>query len=101
MTGHTNFLQSLGWAVLNSLWQMALLWVAYQVITVLFKKATSSTKSSLASGLLMAGFAWFIYTFFSVFTSSSTDGAVISSVLINTESNYPVNDWLQKVLPVA
>ncbi len=33
MTGQTNFLQSLGWAVLNSLWQMALLWVAYQVIT--------------------------------------------------------------------
>jgi bla regulator protein blaR1 len=101
MTGHSNFLQSLGWAVLNSLWQMAFLWVAWQIITALFKKATSSTKSSLASGLLMAGFAWFIYTFFSVFTSSSTDGAVISSVLINIESSYPIKDWLQKVLPAA
>ena len=101
MTGHTNFLESLGWAVLNSLWQIALLWVAWQIITTLFKKATSSTKSSLASGLLIAGFAWFVYTFFSVFISSSTDGTVISSVLINTESSYPVKDWLQKVLPAA
>lgn len=101
MTGHTNFLQSLGWAVLNSLWQMAFLWVVWQIITALFKKVTSSTKSSLASGLLIAGFAWFIYTLFSVFTSSSTDGVVISSVLMSTESNYPVNDWLQQTLPVA
>ena len=101
MAGHTNFLQSLGWAVLNSLWQMALLWVAYQIITTVFKTTKSSVKSSLASGLLMAGFAWFIYTFFSVFTSSSIDGTVMSSVLINAENDYPVNDWIKKYLPVA
>jgi beta-lactamase regulating signal transducer with metallopeptidase domain len=101
MTGHTNFFESLGWAVLNSLWQMAFLWVVYQIITALFKNATSSSKSSLASVLLITGFAWFIYTFFSVFASSSTDGAAISSELFNTESSYPVNDWLQQILPVA
>ena len=28
----TNFLQALGWAVLNSLWQMAFLWVIFQLI---------------------------------------------------------------------
>lgn len=101
MTGQINFLQSLGWAVLNSLWQLALLWVAYQLITAFYKKATSSTKSSLASGLLIAGFAWFVYTFFSVFTNSSIEGTVMSSVLINTENGYPVNDWIKKCLPFA
>jgi bla regulator protein blaR1 len=101
MTGQTNFLQSLGWAVLNSLWQLALLWVAYQVITAFHKKGTSAFKSSLASGLLIAGFTWFVYTFFSVFTSSETGEAVMSSLLINTESGYPINDWLQKGLPLA
>jgi beta-lactamase regulating signal transducer with metallopeptidase domain len=100
MTGHTNFLQSLGWAVLHSLWQMALLWVFYQIITSIFKRTTPSTKSSLASGLLIAGFAWFIYTFFSVFTGSSPDKIVNYSIL-TTENIYPVNDWLQKILPLA
>ena len=101
MTGHTNFFQSLGWAVLNSLWQMALLWVAYQVIIITFKILKPSNKSWMASGLLMAGFGWFIYTFFSVFINSSTDETAMFSVIINTESSYQLNDWLQQILPVA
>jgi hypothetical protein len=40
----SNFLQALGWAVLNSLWQMALLWVVYQLITAVFKTVRSSQK---------------------------------------------------------
>ncbi len=98
MTGHTNFLQSLGWAVLSSLWQMALLWIFYQIITSLFKKITPSTKSALASGLLLAGFTWFLYTFFSVFTGSSSGETVIYSI---TENVYPGDDWLQKILPLT
>lgn len=101
MTGHTNFFQSLGWAVLNSLWQMALLWVAYQLIIITFKILKPSSKSWMASGLLMAGFGWFIYTFFSVFINSSTDETAMFSVLINTESSYQLNEWLQQILPVA
>ncbi len=101
MTGHTNFLQSLGWAVLNSLWQLALLWVAYQFITAVFKSAKSSVKSSLASGLLIGGFAWFVYTFFTAYTNSTTDGTVISSALIATEDGSQLNDWLKKILPIA
>lgn len=101
MTSHTNFFQSLGWAVLNSLWQMALLWVAYQLIIIAFKTLKPSNKSWMASGLLMAGFGWFIYTFFSVFINSSTDETAVFSVLINTESSYQLNDWLQQILPVA
>lgn len=101
MTGHTNFFQSLGWAVLNSLWQMALLWVAYQVIIITFKILKPSIKSWMASGLLMGGFGWFIYTFFSVFINSTTDETTIFPVLINTQSSYQLNDWLQQILPVA
>ena len=102
MTGHTSFLQSLGWAVLNSLWQMALLWMAYQIITSVVRKSNSSLKSSLATGFLFAGFVWFIYTFFSVYFSASTTGSVITPSLINTENNtLQVNEWLQQTLPVA
>jgi hypothetical protein len=44
-----NFLQSLGWSLINSLWQMALLWVAYQFITVFFHKIRPAHKTSLAT----------------------------------------------------
>ena len=100
MTGQANFLQSLGWAVLNSLWQLALLWVIYQVITGIFRNAKSSLKSSLASSLLIGGFAWFIYTFFSVYINSSAK-TVISSAFVNEESNEQLNVWLQQTLPIA
>ena len=100
MTGPANFLQSLGWAVLNSLWQLALLWVVYQVITGLFRKSTSSFKTSLASSLLIAGFAWFIFTFLSTYVNHSTT-VVISSAFVNASGNQAVNEWLQQTLPAA
>ena len=65
--GQSNFLQALGWAVLNSLWQMAILWVLYQLITGIARKTNSSNKSILAAGLLIAGFSWFVFTFFSIY----------------------------------
>jgi len=70
IVGQSNFLQALGWAVLNSLWQMAFLWVIYQLIAGIFKTTRSSQKSYLATSLIVTGFAWFIYTFFSILTST-------------------------------
>ena len=100
MTGQANFLQSLGWAVLNSLWQLALLWVIYQVITGVFRNVKFSHKSSLASSLLIGGFAWFIYTFLSAYTNHSSD-AVLSSAFVRADGNQQLNEWLQQTLPVA
>jgi len=57
-----NFLQSLGWALINSLWQMALLWVVYQFITASFHKIKPAHKTFLATLLIFSGFAWFVYT---------------------------------------
>ena len=58
--GQTNFLNALGWAVINSLWQMALLWVLYQVINAMVK-TRSSHKSLLATFFLFTGFTWFCW----------------------------------------
>src|SRR5688572_18304452 len=98
MTGQANFLQSLGWAVLNSLWQLALLWVVYQVLTAIFTKARPTAKSLLASSLLIAGFTWFVLTFFQRYTAN--DSQVIFSVDILNESTVDGN-WLQQALPAA
>ena len=99
--GQANFLQSLGWAVLNSLWQMALLLVIYQVITGITKSAKSSFRSSLASLLLITGFALFIYTFISFYTNHSSDQALLIASFLNTEENQQVTNWLQQTLPIA
>ncbi len=100
-SGQANFFQSLGWAVLNSLWQLALLWVVYQVITAMFKTSRASTKSLLASSLLMTGFAWFVYTFISVYSSNAVNEGSLSSVLINTNENPALGGWLKQILPIA
>ncbi|HMK25247.1 MAG TPA: M56 family metallopeptidase [Chitinophagaceae bacterium] len=101
ISGQANFLQSLGWAVLNSLWQMALLWVIYQVITGLTNSSRSSFRSSLASLLLITGFALFIYTFISFYSNHSSDQAILAASFLNTEENYQLSNWLQRILPVA
>ena len=66
--GQSNLLQALGWAVFNSLWQMAILWVAYQLITSVFRINKSSQKNFLSAFFLFAGFAWFIFTFIAIFS---------------------------------
>ena len=100
MTGQANFLQSLGWAVLNSLWQLALLWVIYQIITIILKTAKSSFKSSLAFTFLIGGFGWFIFTFFTAYLSGE-EKTVVTSAFVNADANEQVSVWLQQTLPVA
>ncbi|HEX5654116.1 MAG TPA: hypothetical protein VFX58_13640, partial [Chitinophagaceae bacterium] len=99
--GQSNFLQALGWAVLNSLWQIALLWVIYQLVTAIFSKANSSQKSLLASSLLFAGFGWFAFTFFSIFFSATSEGTSIAPGLVNIAGSDQFTDWLRQTLPVA
>lgn len=96
-----NFLQSLGWAVISSLWQMALLWIIYQVFSFAFKSAKSSFKSTIATFLLFTGFAWFVYTFLSVYTTNSPEAIIGSSSFFNESADGELNNWLQRSLPVA
>lgn len=100
ITGHTNFLQSLGWAVFNSLWQMALLWVLYQFIIAFIKPNKASFKSSLASFLLITGFGWFIYTFaFSWLGVARTESGIGFSAMLNPDEK--AIGWLQYILSFA
>jgi bla regulator protein BlaR1 len=66
----SHFLQSLGWATLNSFWQMALLWCIYMgACSILKLNAHSKYKLSVLA--IATGFAWFVFTFFYFFQSSS------------------------------
>ena len=59
---HSAFLQALGYAIINSLWQFALLWLIYVSLHIFFKL---SSHKKYTAGLVIqaAGFIWFSSTF--------------------------------------
>lgn len=60
---HSILLQSLGYAILQSMWQMALLWLLYTLIAYLFK-LHSKTKYTVAACVQITGFVWFLLTIY-------------------------------------
>ena len=61
---HSPFLQSLGWAIANSLWQAAALWIAYLLVSGVYRNASAKFKNNLSTILLSSAFAWFCITLF-------------------------------------
>lgn len=59
---HSPFLQALGYAIANSFWQVALIWL---IVTVLHGvlKTSSAVKYRIAVWAQFTGFAWFVVTF--------------------------------------
>ncbi len=96
----SDFLQALGWAVLNSLWQMALLWVVYQLLTAVLRLQKSSQRAALASSLLFAGFTWFIFTFLLILEKTPQAAGYMTLVNI-TSNNESLNQWFASSLPWA
>src|SRR5215210_5075301 len=62
LLGQSAFLKALGWALVNSIWQMGLLWMIFLVMTACMRNLTARMKHSLAVILLGTGFAWFAIT---------------------------------------
>jgi beta-lactamase regulating signal transducer with metallopeptidase domain len=56
-------LKALGWSLLNSLWQMGLLWLLYQLLIAVFSKVAARIRHGLALGLLAIGSMWTAATF--------------------------------------
>ncbi len=56
-------LESLGWAILHSFWQMALIWLAYQVLFGTHRKISPLVRHHAAVAAMFIGTAWFIATF--------------------------------------
>src|SRR5438309_9104573 len=75
----SHFLQSLGWATLNSFWQMGLLWCSY-ILVISFFRLSSERKYQLSVLSLLAGFLWFSLTF----------------LFFLQVNSFPVPDFLQK-----
>ena len=57
------FLKALGWSLVNSLWQMGIVWLLYQILTRNGTKFSAEKRHNLALLSLFAGSLWFIVTF--------------------------------------
>ena len=89
---HSPLLQSLGWAIANSLWQAAALWLAYYLINASYKNAPAKFKTNIATILLSSAFVWFCFTLFDKYfllvntTAESVIQVNLNSSYINTYS---------------
>ncbi len=75
---HSVFLQALGSAILNSLWQGFVIWIIYETINVSYKNASSAFKNKLSTVLIFISFGWFLSNFI---TGFYTDGNLSSVAL--------------------
>jgi beta-lactamase regulating signal transducer with metallopeptidase domain len=92
MTGQHHILQAIGWALLHSLWQMALLWVVFRFINSTFIRLKPSQKSTLASVFIIGGFIWFVVTLI----------CLLNNILPQTgfhTSFTGINSYLQNIVP--
>jgi bla regulator protein blaR1 len=76
----SQLLQSIGWSILNSLWQMAFLWCLYLVI-VNTCKPSSKHRYSLAVVLLSGGASWSLFSFINFEVSASPASSALISAL--------------------
>ncbi len=90
------FLQSLGWGIANSLWQAALLWMMYQLITGGNKNLSALFKYHLSLSLLGLSFTWFVITTFQnyLLLKNSTAGSAINGWLYVSGYFHTVLQWL-------
>jgi Zn-dependent protease with chaperone function len=63
MSAYQSVLTVLGWSLLDSIWQMAVLWIAYNMITADNKLISPAGKHNLILLFVFVGTEWFVYTF--------------------------------------
>ena len=85
-----HFFQSLSFALLNSIWQMALLWLLFLCLN--FKKENNPQFKFIVLVFFQAiGFVWFLQTFISSYINSQTIGSAFNFTIVQ---NGFLNDVL-------
>lgn len=80
LLGQSAFLKALGWALLNSIWQMAIVWLVYLILSASLRQLTAAIKHSLAALLLGVGTVWFACTLaVKYFAYSETPQLILAS----------------------
>lgn len=97
------FLKALGWALLNSLWQMSLLWLVYLALTMGGKKLLSRQRHAIALLSLTGGSLWFLGTLAINLYKAASGPQVITVAMENDPATcfWPgvISQWFEPALP--
>jgi beta-lactamase regulating signal transducer with metallopeptidase domain len=63
MPSYVGFLSAITWSLLDSIWQMAIVWTAYYILTNGNKQISAAGKHNLAFMFVTMGSGWFVYSF--------------------------------------
>jgi beta-lactamase regulating signal transducer with metallopeptidase domain len=85
-------LNTLGWTLFNSLWQMALLWLIYIMITAAGKNFSAKKRHSVALFLLGSGAIWFVFSLIANFFNPDFSEAAISfNIITNSKLSFIIS----------
>jgi beta-lactamase regulating signal transducer with metallopeptidase domain len=87
------FLKALGWSLLDSLWQMALLWLVYIGLTANGRKLLSRQRHTIALLSLAAGSMWFLITLIVNFYKAAKGVPVETLYVTDTDTIYLTASW--------
>jgi beta-lactamase regulating signal transducer with metallopeptidase domain len=88
------FLKALGWSLMDSLWQMGVLWLLYVLLTANGKRFTSRQRHSLALLSLAGGSLWFVINL-AVQFYEATGPLTVTIIDKSSESSF----YFSKLIP--
>ncbi|MFT3823906.1 MAG: M56 family metallopeptidase [Chitinophagaceae bacterium] len=91
------FLKALGWALLDSVWQMGLLWLLYVVLTANGKKLQARQRHTIALLSLTGGTLWFVITLIRYCYKLAEEPAIISFYLNDADAALPASSFTQQL----
>jgi hypothetical protein len=97
MPAYLSLMTALGWSLLASFWQMALLWAGYYLLTAGNKRLSAAGKHNLVLLFIVFSGEWFIYTFFHLLkepNEAAVHGFVPVSDLVSQWIPYISNIYL-------
>ncbi len=95
-----DFLKALGWSLIDSLWQIGILWVLYVIITANGKRFLARQRHTLALLSLAGGSLWFITNLVINFYRSGDESNLIGTTTAFMASSLPgLSNNLELALP--
>lgn len=95
------FLQALGWAIVQSIWQLSALWLCYFVISRIFLSGNARMRYLLGCITLFTGTAWFLFTLtVNIITGTTTPvGLNMNEGLVFHQFYTPLSALISKTAP--
>jgi Zn-dependent protease with chaperone function len=95
MSACQSVLTILGWSLLDSIWQMAVMWMAYNMLTAGNKRISPAGKHNLILLFVFIGTEWFFYTFIHLLNEPTTP-FLPGFIPVSPSANYWIS-WFSSV----